>query len=142
VGLDYLALVDEIAAELDDIPTEAPTFAHGDLKSDNVLASPEGIRLLDLDRCGPADPALDLAKFAADLRWWSGADEDRANSLIDAFRAGYGAGDPARWDRAVPLSRLFQLKLAARRYAVHDPSWESDVRARVGAAAPVLAGGA
>jgi Ser/Thr protein kinase RdoA (MazF antagonist) len=140
VGSDYLSLVDEIAAELDQLPTEAPTFTHGDLKSDNVLASTEGIRLLDLDRCGPADPALDLAKFVADLRWWS--DEDRARTLADAFRSGYGACDPARWDRAEPLTRLLQLKLAARRCAVHDLSWESDVRARVSAAAPVMAGGA
>ena len=142
VGSDYLALVDDVAAELDRIPTEAPTFTHGDLKSDNVLASSEGVRLLDLDRCGPADPALDLAKFVADLRWWSSSDDDHAITLIDAFRSGYGACDPARWDRAVPLTRLFQLKLAARRCAVHDASWESDVRARVAAAAPVLAGGA
>lgn len=142
VGVDYLALIGEIAAELDHLPTEEPGFTHGDLKSDNVLASPAGVRLLDLDRCGLADPALDLAKFVADLRWWTGADENRANTLIDAFRSGYGPGEPARWDRAVPLTRLFQLKLAARRCAVHDPSWESDVRARVAGAAPVLAGGA
>jgi len=142
VGSDFLALVNEIAAELDQIPTEAPTFTHGDLKSDNVLASAEGVRLLDLDRCGPADPALDLAKFVADIRWWSGSDDGRASTLTEAFRSGYGESDEARWDRAVPLTRLFQLKLAARRCAVHDPSWESDVRARVAAAAPVLAGGA
>ncbi len=142
VGIDYLALVDEIASELEHIPTEDPTFTHGDLKSDNVLASNDGVRLLDLDRCGPADPALDLAKFVADLRWWTGADEDRANTLIDAFRTGYGASDSPRWDRALSLTRLFQLKLAARRCAVHDPSWASDVRARVAAAAPVMAGGA
>jgi aminoglycoside phosphotransferase (APT) family kinase protein len=142
VGAGLLALVDEIAAELDQLPAEEPTFTHGDLKSDNVLASPDGVRLLDLDRCGLADPALDLAKFVADLRWWSAADEDRASSLIDAFRSGYGAPDAARWDRAMPLARLFQLKLAARRCAVHDPSWESDVRARVSAATPVLAAGA
>ena len=30
----------------------------------------------------------------------------------------------ARWERAALLSRLFQLKLTARRCAVHDPSWE------------------
>ena len=65
------------------VPTEAPTFTHGDLKSDNVLAFGDQVRLLDLDRCGPADPALDLAKFVADLRWWCGAGRDRADALID-----------------------------------------------------------
>jgi hypothetical protein len=142
VAADFLSIVKDVADDLGRVPTEAPTFAHGDAKSDNVLALGDEVRLLDLDRCGPADPALDLAKFVADLRWWTGSDEDRANVLIDGFRSGYGESDPARWERASHLARLFQLKLAARRCAVHDPEWETHVRARVSAAAPVLAGGA
>jgi len=142
VAADFLSTVKDVADDLARVPTEAPTFAHGDAKSDNVLALGEQVRLLDLDRCGPADPALDLAKFVADLRWWTGSDEDRASVLIDGFRRGYGESDPARWERASHLARLFQLKLAARRCAVHDPEWETHVRARVSAAAPVLARGA
>ncbi len=146
VGSDYRALVDELTAALDLIPTEAPAFNHGDLKADNVLTLGDSagsgghpqIRLLDLDRSGPADPALDLGKFVADLRWWSGADEGRVLALVSAFRDGYGECDPARWERAELLASLFQLKLAARRCAVHDPNWEIDVRARVAAAVPVL----
>ena len=141
VGADFLAMVEDVADELGRIPTEAPTFTHGDVKSDNVLAFGEQIRLLDLDRCGPADPALDLAKLIADLRWWSG-DGDLSRTLISAFSDGYGDVDDARWERATHLSQLFQLKLAARRCAVHDPAWAATVRARVSAAAPVLTGGA
>jgi Ser/Thr protein kinase RdoA (MazF antagonist) len=142
VAAEFLSIVKDVADDLGRVPTEAPTFVHGDAKSDNVLAFGDDVRLLDLDRCGPADPALDLAKFVADLRWWTGSDEHRANVLIDGFRSGYGDGDPARWERASHLARLFQLKLAARRCAVHDPEWETQVRARVSAAAPVLARGA
>lgn len=142
VGADFLALVEDVADELGRIPTEAPTFTHGDVKSDNVLAFGEQVRLLDLDRCGPADPALDLAKLIADLRWWSGDGGDLSRTLTSAFRDGYGDCDEARWERATHLSQLFQLKLAARRCAVHDPAWVTDVRARVSSAAPVLAGGA
>ncbi len=142
VGADYLAIVEDVADELGRIPTEAPTFTHGDVKSDNVLAFGEQVRLLDLDRCGPADPALDLAKLIADLRWWSGDGGDLSRTLISAFHDGYGECDEARWERATHLSQLFHLKLAARRCAVHDPSWEADVRARVSAAAPVLVRGA
>ena len=142
VGADFLATVQDVADDLARVPTEAPTFAHGDAKSDNILAFGNDVRLLDLDRCGPADPALDLAKLVADLRWWCGADEDRAGVLVDGVRSGYGDCDPARWERAAHLTRLFQLKLAARRCAVHDPAWETQVRARVSAAAPVLARGA
>jgi len=142
LGSDFLAIVDAVVEGLEHVPTEAPTFTHGDLKSDNVLAFGDEVRLLDLDRCGPADPALDLAKFAADLHWWCAPDSARARALTESFRAGYGECDPARWDRAVLLTRLFDLKLTARRCAVHYPAWDSRVRARVAAAAPVLARGA
>ena len=47
------------------------------------------MRILDLDRVCLGDPALDLGKFLADLRWWSG-DDQRAGQLTEAFRAGYG----------------------------------------------------
>ena len=130
--------VADVAAGLAELPVESSRVCHGDLKSDNVLAHEGTVRLLDLDRVGLADPALDLAKLVADLHWW---DADHADGLVAAFRDGYGACEPARWDRAALLTRLFQLKLTARRCAVHDPSWESDVRARVGAAALVPAGG-
>ena len=142
VGAQFLAIAEDVADDLARVPTEAPTFTHGDVKSDNVLAFGNQVRLLDLDRCGPADPALDLAKFVADLRWWCGPDRRCAGGLIDSFLDGYGDADPARWERTVHLTRLFQLKLAARRCAVHDPAWETRVRARVSAAAPVLARGA
>lgn len=142
LGSDFLTIVDAVVEGLAHVPTEAPTFTHGDLKSDNVLAFDGQVRLLDLDRCGPADPALDLAKFAADLHWWCAPDSERARALAESFRAGYGECDPARWDRAALLTRLFDLKLTARRCAVHYPAWDSHVRARVAAAAPVLARGA
>jgi aminoglycoside phosphotransferase (APT) family kinase protein len=142
LGSDFLTIVGAVVDGLAHVPTEAPTFTHGDLKSDNVLASEGQVRLLDLDRCGPADPALDLAKFAADLHWWCAPDSDRARALSESFRAGYGECDPSRWHRAALLTRLFDLKLTARRCAVHYPAWDSHVRARVAAAAPVLARGA
>ncbi len=135
VGADFTSTVADVAERLAQLPTEPARFTHGDLKSDNVLAHDGTVRLLDLDRSGLADPALDLAKFVSDLHWWQGAGAD---SLVAAFRDGYGDGDPARWERAAHLTRLFQLKLTARRCAVHDPAWESDVRARV-AASPVPA---
>ncbi len=138
VGAQFRAIAEDVADDLACVPTEAPTFTHGDVKSDNVLAFGNEVRLLDLDRCGPADPALDLAKFVADLRWWCGPDRRCAGGLIDSFLNGYGDADPARWERAVHLTRLFQLKLAARRCSVHDPAWETRVRSRVSAAAPVL----
>jgi len=88
LGANFLAIVDAVVEGLAHVPTEAPTFTHGDLKSDNVLAFDGEVRLLDLDRCGPADPALDLAKFAADLHWWCAPEPDRARALRESFRSG------------------------------------------------------
>jgi len=137
-GADARAIVADATARLDHLPAEPATVGHGDLKVDNVLAHEGSVRLLDLDRCGPADPALDLAKLTADLHWWSA----EADALVAAFREGYGPSDPLRWERAAAFTPLLHLKLTARRCAVHDPAWESDVRARLRAAAPVPAGGA
>lgn len=140
VGSDVTTIAADVTERLSQLPTEPARFAHGDLKSDNVLAHEGTVRLLDLDRSGLADPALDLAKFVADLHWWH--EGPAADALVAAFRAGYGECDPNRWDRADLLVRLFQLKLTARRCAVHDPAWESDVRARIAAASLVPARGA
>lgn len=139
MGTTYRALVFEVLDRLHGVPTEAATFCHGDFKSGNLLVHQGRLRVLDLDRSGWADPALDLGKFLADLRWWC-APTDQAAVLRDSFRAGYGAGDPARWVRAELLCVLFQLKLAARRCSVHDAHWGQHLEKRVAVAAAALRG--
>ena len=138
-GRVYEGLVSDVVRDLDRWSPEAPTLTHGDLKCDNVIAADGQIRLLDFDRSCLADPALDLGKLVADLRWWSPARGRRGDELVAAFRSGYGPCDDARWRRAALLATLFQLKLAARRCAVHDERWESAVQDRIGAAAAGLA---
>jgi len=136
VGATYAAVAADVAAGLDRLPGEAPGFTHGDLKCDNLLVDGDHLRILDLDRSSWADPALDLAKFLADLRWWFPPGE-RADAFVTALHAGYGTTEPSRWARARLLASLFQLKLAARRCAVHDLDWAVQVRDRVAAAAAV-----
>jgi aminoglycoside phosphotransferase (APT) family kinase protein len=116
----------------------APTLVHGDLKSDNVLTG-DSLRILDLDRAGVGDPAADLAKFVADLQWWSPGRRGGAGGLLSAFRGGYGPGAEDRWLRAGALVPIFQLRFAARRCAVHERDWPVRVEALVVAAA-TLAG--
>jgi hypothetical protein len=130
-GRTYQAVLDEVADRLRGLPSGVATVVHGDLKADNLVATGRRIRILDLDRCGWADPALDLAKFLADLRWWCAADRQRAALLSRAFRIGYGPVEPARWARADALAVAFDLKHAARRYAIHDPRWQALVRDQV-----------
>lgn len=134
VASRYLRLAGQVVDRLLVVADEAPTLTHGDLKCDNVIAHRRSVRLLDLDRCGWGDPALDLGKLLADLRWWgrwAGAD---VTGLTAALVDGYGLADAARWQRARLLAVLFELKFAARRAAVHDPAWRAQVEAQVTAA--------
>lgn len=138
VGRTFARVVVDVAEDLGRVPEGAAVLSHGDFKSDNLVVD-GGSRLtvLDLDRAAWADPAKDLGKFLVDLRWWC-PDPGRAGSLAVAFRAGYGTCDDARWTRAGLFAALFQLRLTARRCAVHDAAWETQVRARVGAAVETL----
>ena len=136
VGAAYASLVSDALDVLQKLPSEQPVLVHGDFKADNILIHRGRLRILDLDRSSRAEPALDLGKFMADLSWWC-TEPDRT-ALWEAFRAGYGHCDPLRWTRATMWAVIFQLKITARRCAVHDPAWERVVRDRVAAANSVL----
>ena len=129
VGQRYAALVADAVDALDRLPKEGATLTHGDLKSDNLLFDGDRLRILDLDRSGWADPALDLGKFVADLHWWCSGND--ADELCSAFRAGYGATSPSRWARAEVLAALFRLKFAARRVGIQDVDWSREVHRQV-----------
>lgn len=137
VGITYANVVADVILGLERLPVEEATLAHGDVKADNLLVDGHRLHILDLDRSCWAEPALDLGKFLADLRWWSRS-QLAAAGLEAAFRAGYGECDPIRWARADLLSTLFEVKFAARRCDLHDPYWPSHVRAQVSRAAKPL----
>jgi Ser/Thr protein kinase RdoA (MazF antagonist) len=120
------------------LPGEPPTLVHGDFKCDNLLVGGTGVHLLDFDRCGRGDPAADIGKFLADLRWWTDGDGPAAARLQDAFLAGYGVAEPARLARARVHDGLLQLRMAARRVPIQDPDWERRVSRAVGLAAATL----
>jgi aminoglycoside phosphotransferase (APT) family kinase protein len=80
------------------------------------------VTLIDFDKCAVGDPALDLAKLLADLRWWL---IDRPADLEGAQQqllAGYGASGP-RIARARALESLLLVKLIARRVPMHRSRW-------------------
>ena len=126
---EVLARTAEVMAAL---PGEDPVVLHGDYKSDHVLVG-STTTVIDFDRCGTGDAALDLAKFLADLRWWL-PDEPARAAAEQAFLAGYGH-DGARLARARALEPLFSLKLTARRVRLHDAGWASRAAELVVAAA-------
>lgn len=132
VGRAYHDLASRLVERLGRLPGGPPALVHGDLKCDHVLVDGDRFRLIDLDRAGYGDPALDLGALLADLRWWY--PDDRAAKLSTALRAGYGPCEVARWARAHTLAALFQLRFAAHRCAVHDPAWGFKVSAQVATA--------
>ena len=138
LGARYRVLAAEVVQRLEDLPTEDPRLGHGDLKCDNILAVEDRIFLLDLDRTGLADPAIDLGKFFADLRWWGHHHSVDVVGLITAFLEGYGPCEPARLSRAHLVEVLFHLKHAARRIPVHAMDWDVHVKRHVGEVAALL----
>ena len=118
---DVLARTQEALAAA---PAEPAALVHGDFKTDHLLVGRRTLTLIDVDKCAVADPALDLAKFLADLRWWLRGDPAAA-AAQGAFLAGYGPATAGREVRARALEPLFMVKLTARRVQVHQPRWAS-----------------
>jgi aminoglycoside phosphotransferase (APT) family kinase protein len=140
VGGTYEQCVSDVVEALDRTPGEAQVVSHGDFKSDNLVVHDDRLTILDLDRAAWADPARDLGKFLADLRWWC-PEPAGAASLTGWFRTGYGVGDEERWERARLWAALFRLRMTARRLPVHDVDWTAEVRSRVADVAEGLRAG-
>jgi aminoglycoside phosphotransferase (APT) family kinase protein len=119
---DVLARTRDVLAAL---PPEAPGLTHGDYKTDHLLVGRRSLTLIDFDKCAVAEPALDLAKVLADLRWWLAADPSALTAAQELVLEGYGPASPARTARARALEPLFMVKLAARRVQVHQPQWSA-----------------
>jgi Phosphotransferase enzyme family len=121
-----IAAILERAQEVHDrLPHERATLVHGDLKLDHLWAAPEGLTLIDLDRCCVADPALDIGKLLADLQWWHlTADRAGLRQAQRDFLDGYVAvASSARVNRARVYEAVLLVKIAARRVALFDRRW-------------------
>jgi Ser/Thr protein kinase RdoA (MazF antagonist) len=138
VGLCLRVEVGRVLDVLSRLPAEPPTMTHGDFKCDNLVVNGSRVHLLDFDRSGRGDPAADIGKFLADLRWWTDAGGHPAAPLHAAFLHGYGVTEPARFARARAFDALLQLRMAARRVPVQDPDWERRVAGAVSIAAATL----
>jgi Ser/Thr protein kinase RdoA (MazF antagonist) len=118
LGRRWTAALEALAAgdarEAETVPS------HGALRTDQILVTPDGPALLDLDGFCTAHPARDLGNLRAYLRWRAVRRPDDAAAAAvarDAFLAGYEAV------RALPTADdlahhegLSLLKIAARRY--------------------------
>jgi len=118
------ALIAVTAERLDRLGAERAALVHGDMKAEHVLCAAHRISVLDTDGCAAADPALDLGKLLADLRWWAWlyARPDRGiaaeAALLDAYMP-----SAARLSRARLWAALFLVKMAGRRVSVARRDW-------------------
>ena len=119
------------------LPPEAPTFTHGDFKADHLWASGGGLTVLDFGSCAIGDPALDVGKFLADLRWWSSLSGRGSASVRGAFLESYRA-EEARLLRARVYEVLFLVVLAAHRVPLYHPGWAERTARLVQQAAALL----
>jgi hypothetical protein len=126
-------------------PAVDPAPAHGDCKLDHFWVDGDEVTLIDVDSAGLADPARDLGKLLADLRWWAVPDLDAARAAV---ASGYDARspDPDRWSRAAVWEGLWLAKAVVRRISLLERDWASrtlgglqEAAAVLDAAAPVVA---
>ena len=122
------------------LPQEPPTFAHRDFKCEHLLVSPGGLTLIDLDICALADPAFDVGKFLADLRWWFVTyEQPDVEQIQERFLAGYAPGAPegrllrARLHEAIELA-----KMAILRARLFEPHGASRIEQLIGRAQTVM----
>lgn len=119
------ALLEQLQARHQQLPTAAPVFTHSDFKADHLLVDNDQMTLIDFDSCALADPAADVGKFLADLRWWhvlgGGFDLPQAQA---AFLTGYGLTAPsAPLARARLYESLILAKSTVRRLNRFDEQW-------------------
>jgi aminoglycoside phosphotransferase (APT) family kinase protein len=116
------------AIELDAmLPSEPPTFTHGDFISEHIWVTSEGLIFIDFDNCFLADPALDIGKFLADLQlMYANYDLPGVEEAQEMFLSGYFTGKPnERLIRARLYEAIKLAKMAARRVYVFEHDWAS-----------------
>jgi phosphotransferase family enzyme len=123
------------------LPQEPLLFVHGDFKLDHLWVTPRALTVIDFDRCCIGDPALDIGKLLADLRWWYAMqgrlDFDAAQRQ---FIGGYfGDRRPPRLFRSRLYETVLLVKITAHRVPLFDSSWQARTDLLIGQAERVLA---
>jgi aminoglycoside phosphotransferase (APT) family kinase protein len=120
----------KLAAAWDRISAEDPlgtALVHGDYHVNNVVLTPDGPTLIDLEDSGGGAVSWDLASQMVAVRRF-GASPARYSSFCDA----YGA-DLMTWDGAETLCRTFELLLLSWAIASWDisPQMEAEAALRL-----------
>jgi aminoglycoside phosphotransferase (APT) family kinase protein len=142
VGASIQALLERARVLHERLPQEEPTFTHGDFLSEHVWVTPSGLVLIDLDNCCLADPALDVGKFLADLRFlYAKFEQPGVEQAQEEFLAGYTPGTrPERLIRARLYEAIKLAKMTGRRVFVFEQDWASRTERLIGRAQALMNG--
>jgi aminoglycoside phosphotransferase len=116
-------LLAEVVRRAGIAPPAAEATLHGDFKPSQLLLAGQRMGVVDLDRAGPGDPALDLGNFTAQfhkdaLRPGEEGRRDLAKRFLVAY--GHRAADPGAPERARLGLALALVRMALRRFE-RDP---------------------
>ena len=140
-GAAVRAILDGAVALHERLSQEPPAFAHGDYKTDHLFADGERLTLIDFNTCARADPAFDVGKLLADLRfWYVVAGRNDVGHAQRVFLDGYGPVSADRMRRTRLYEALVLTKIAAHRLPVFSPTWGLDTTRLVGAAHALVKG--
>jgi aminoglycoside phosphotransferase (APT) family kinase protein len=123
------------------VPPEHTVVAHGDFKLDHLWLGRGRLTLIDLDRCCVADPAFDIGKFLADLRWVHlVAGRAGVREAQQEFLDGYVAAPSSRQVRRARIyEAVLLVKIAARRVPLFDRRWRALTEALIAEGEKTLA---
>jgi aminoglycoside phosphotransferase (APT) family kinase protein len=122
VVAQLVAALADVDAQAKSAPALPPTFCHGDFTPSQVLVDPASIGVVDFDAAASAEPALDLGRFLAYLRFTLAKSGSQVGPfLAPAFLSAYAeaAGHRSRdvaalTSRVAVYERLSLLSLATR----------------------------
>lgn len=128
VGRTIDRILEAAAMSMAGLPSEPPTFTHGDAKADHLWISRKRLTLMDFGTCATADPALDIGKLLADAAWWGRSPDgnlraDAVRRAEAAFLAGYGPDEGMRRQRAHAWASVLLVTMVGHRVPLSDPRW-------------------
>ncbi len=140
VGAALKALLERARELYERLPLEPPAFAHGDFKGEHVWITPSGLTLIDFDSCHVGDPALDVGKFLADLRFWYAVfNLPGLEQAQEGFLDGYAPGaPPERLIRARLYEAVELVKETVRRVCMFEQDWTRRTELLIGLVEAVL----
>ena len=140
-GLRAATLVEDLVAGLPS--RSAPCVVHGDFYAQQVVVDGTRIGIIDLDRAGWGEPAIDLGTFIAHLERdvLAGSRQPTdVEAMSDALLAGYRSAGGQVEPRQVGLhAAAALLRLAAEPFRTREPEWPARTEALVERAAVLAA---